>query len=216
MARRTCPACAMRYAGLVDPGCPVCEGVGVLGLHPVALAPVGLKPTDAAVVARAVELYLEAAAREAAGQLPLGDPRTEALAEAADRLRKARIVGPPLGVPDRDMAWIPLDPETRAVDAEAQKTAHLMGQPNKPQDVANLDADPVLYSPEDRPRALGLLPERSQNGYQSQLAKAADPVDALGPDTLTLAFERQNRDHGAQVIASAVNDIVMIRNRKDT
>lgn len=217
MARRTCPACSKRYAQLVTPDCPVCEGVGVLGLHPVALAPVGLKPTDPAVIARAVELYLEGAARAAADKIPPGDGagRRQALADAAERLRAARIVSPPVGVPERDSHWVPQYPEEKATtDGSAAKTAHLLGEHTGPTDTARLDAAPRLPGPDDRPRAMGQLPDTSMEGYPSHLAQAADPIDPLGPDHRALAFQRQNRDRRARVIAEAVDPIVDMRTRK--
>lgn len=216
MARRTCPACSKRYAQLVTPDCPVCEGVGVLGLHPVALAPVGLKPTDPAVVSRAVELYLEAAAAHAADTIPPGDGRgrRQALAAAAERLRTARIVGPPLGLPERDGHWTPEYPDEKVTtDKDAAKVAALHGQHPTPADGARVDAAPRIPDPDARPRAMGQLPDTSMEGYPSHLVQAADPIDPLGPDNQVLAFQRQNRDRRAQVIAQAVDPIVDMRTK---
>lgn len=55
MSARTCPACSRRYGGLIDAGCVVCAGDGVL-----QLADAGLHKNDPSVVALAVERYLEA------------------------------------------------------------------------------------------------------------------------------------------------------------
>lgn len=55
---RTCPACARREAGLIDPECIVCAGDGRLELGPLAL-----HRRTPQVVARAVEMNLEATAR---------------------------------------------------------------------------------------------------------------------------------------------------------
>lgn len=210
MARRTCPACARRYAGTVDPDCPVCEGVGVLALHPVALY-----RSDIPVVARAIELYLEASARDAANQLPLGEPRRNALAQAVTRLRKARVIDAPLGVADAEPTTNPTRPDTRPIDVEASRLAYQLGQPTRPADQANLDADPILYGIDDRPRATGLLPQVSAAGSPSFIAKAADPTDALGPDTRAMAYDRMATDRAAVVVAHAVDAAVNLQTRRE-
>lgn len=203
MARRTCPACPRRYAGLVDVDCVVCDGVGVIALHPVAL-----HRQDAAVVSRAVELYLEAAAREDANRLPLGDPRKTALAAAVARLRAARIIEAPLGVSEREQAHAPEGPERRIADSEAARVVSQLGGSVRPSDAANLDAAPVTYGIHDRPRASGLLPRVSAGGSPSAMAKAADPTDALGPDTRAEVYARMSLDRQAAVLAAAVDRVV--------
>ncbi len=199
MARRTCPACPKRYAGLVADDCPVCNGVGVIGLHPAALY-----RSDPAVVARAVDLFLESACREAAAvHAPGGTGRLEALAAAAQRLRDARVTTAPLGVAEGDAAYTPEYPATRVVDAYAARMSRELGQAVKPSDVANLDAAKVTHAADDRPRAHGLLPRTSAAGFPSQLAMAADPTDALGPDTRARVYAEQASDRSAGVLAHA-------------
>lgn len=90
MASRTCPVCQRRYAGLVDPECVVCSGVGVLSLGAAALHK---SPPEA--VARSIEVYLEAAARRAEQQLPIAD-RSPVLATAVAELRHAGVLADPL------------------------------------------------------------------------------------------------------------------------
>ena len=93
MASRTCPACQRRYAGLIDPECVICGGRGVLGLGAAAL-----HKQEPPAVARAIEVYLEAAARAAQQHLPIGDERREALAAAVDELRHGGLIADNLQV----------------------------------------------------------------------------------------------------------------------
>ncbi|WP_141658821.1 hypothetical protein [Carbonactinospora thermoautotrophica] len=207
--RRCCPACVRRYAALVAPDCPVCKGVGVLGLGAAAL-----HHYEPAVVARAVEFYLEAKAREAAEQLPLGAPRREALAAATDELRYAGVIADPLvsGDPARHRADAPEGTARRVTDAEAARLAYLTGATPSPVDQANLDRPPILYGPDDRPLARS-LPVVSAAGSPTFLARAADPADPLG-DTRAAVYERRARDWRANVVAAAVDRVRSIRTRR--
>lgn len=210
MTRRTCPVCPRRYAGLVDADCPVCQGVGVLALGAAALY-----RADAAAVARAVEFYLEAATREAAGQYPPGELRRDCLALAADRLRVAGLIGDPIGVADPEDHHDDTEgPARRIADYEAARLVAEVGGEVRPQDRANLDAEQVLYGPDDRPRAAGLLPRVSADGWPSQAAMAADPVDALGPSTRAQVYARQTKDRAATVLVAAVDRAVGIKARR--
>lgn len=212
MSCRTCPACARRYAGLVDPDCVVCDGVGVLALHPVAL-----HRSDPAVIARAVELYLEAGARQAAtGDEPAtyGLERTNALAAAVDQLRLARVIDNPPGVPTSGPSYVPEGVERRAYDSDAFRAAAHLGVIPRGVDAANLDAAPVVYDADARPRATGLLPQVSAAGHQGFLARAADPTDALGPDTRAEVYARQATDRAAHAVAAAVDPAASLRARQ--
>jgi hypothetical protein len=91
MAARTCPACQRRYAGLVDPDCVICRGAGVL-----RLGHAGLHKNDPAVVARAIEGYLEAYLRAVDQMLPIGNAKLEALANAVSELVHAGLILDPL------------------------------------------------------------------------------------------------------------------------
>lgn len=91
MAARTCPACQRRYAGLVDPECVICQGAGVLRLGPAAL-----HKNEPAVVARAIEGYLEAYLRSVDQMLPIGNPKLEALGNAVSELVHAGLLADPL------------------------------------------------------------------------------------------------------------------------
>lgn len=93
MPSRTCPACSRRYAGLIDPDCVICAGVGAL-----TLGAAGLHKNDPAVAARAVEIYLEVTARHALKSLPIGEPRMEALSAAVAELKHAGLLADSLTV----------------------------------------------------------------------------------------------------------------------
>jgi hypothetical protein len=208
-SRRTCPACSRRYAGLIDPDCVVCWGVGVVGLGPAAL-----HRCEPAVVARAIELHLEAASRAAAEDLPLGDARREALAAAVDELRVAGVIADPLahGAPANSRPDAPEGAARRVTDSEASRLAYLVGARPRPCDPANLDAEAIEYGLDDRPLARS-LPVVSAGGAPSFLAKAADPADPLG-DTRRQVYARNATDRRATVIAAAVARVPAIRARR--
>ena len=86
--------CQRRYAGLIDPACAVCDGIGVLNLGAPAL-----HKTEPAAVARSVEVYLESAARQA-DTLPITD-RLPALRAAVVELRHAGVIADRLTVRGR-------------------------------------------------------------------------------------------------------------------
>ncbi len=92
MASRTCPLCQRRYAGLVEPTCVVCDGVGVVGLGAPAL-----HKTAPEAVARSVEVYLESAAGKAIDTLPQSD-RLPALRAAVGELKHAGVIADRLAV----------------------------------------------------------------------------------------------------------------------
>lgn len=196
--RRVCPACQRRYAGLVAADCAVCQGLGVLNLGAAALA-----HYDAAPVARAVELYLEAHARRHRHELPLGQHR-QGLESAVDELRIAGVLAAPHegGTPAR--APIPTDAASaRVAELDSYRVARALGTPVTTIVVAALAAPPVDDLAQVRPRD-GRAPTGSANGHRSALATAADPLDPLGDDTAVIAATRYADTHRANVIAAAV------------
>lgn len=195
--RRTCPACSRRYAGLVTPDCPVCQGLGVLNLGAAAL-----HHYDPAPIARAVELYLETQARRTRHELPLGQHR-DTLATAVDELRLAGVLAHPsdgTGTPARTTP--PADAaSTRVAELDAYRVARALGTPVNTTVVAALAEGPVDLVGL-RPRD-GHPPTGSANGHRSALATIADPIDPLGPDTAELRATRYAHDHAGHVIAAA-------------
>ncbi|WP_053207970.1 hypothetical protein [Jiangella muralis] len=220
MPSRLCPACTRRYAALVDDHCPVCRGAGTIQLGAAALY-----RDEPAVVARSIEMYLEAASREAAAVLPPDDPQSSslgrryALAEAADELRRAGVIqADPDEISTETRAAMPPSPPSpegparRADDAEAAMLTHRTGRTPRPSDRANLDAAPTVYAATDRPLAR-TLPRVSAAGWPSALAKAADPVDPFG-STGRAALTRISRERRAGIIASAVDRALTIAARR--
>ena len=195
--RRTCPACSRRYAGLIAPDCPICQGLGVLTLGAAAL-----HHFEPAAVGRAVELYLEAKARQSRQELPLGQHR-QALESHVDELRVAGVLASTAdagGHPARS----PVPPDAssaRVAELDAYRATRQLGATP---DTAVLNAltSPDLPLDRARPRD-GRPPQASATGNPSALAAIADPIDPLGPDTGALTIQRHAHDHRARVIAAA-------------
>lgn len=196
--RRTCPACSRRYAGLIAPDCPVCQGLGVLTLGAGAL-----HHFEPAAVARAVELYLEAKARQSRQELPLGQHR-QALEAHVDELRVAGVLASTAdagGHPARPTP--PVDASSaRVAELDAYRATRQLGASPDPA-VLNALTAPELPLELARPRD-GRPPQASATGHPSAIATIADPIDPLGPNTGDLELERDTRTHRARVIAASV------------
>lgn len=199
-ARRTCPACARRYGGLIAEDCPICQGTGALALGAAALS-----QHTAPAVARAVELYLELKAQDA-GPLPAAE-RGDALEAAVLDLRSAGVLahGQDPTSPGR--------PGTNRPTAErdaTRYTAQLTGRPVLATVPAHLAAPtiPLLTARPDRVTA-----HASANGHRAHLARIADPIRPTGPDLLDLDAERRTVDHAARVIAGATAHLTRKRAR---
>jgi len=207
--RRTCPACSRRYGGLVDGTCPLCDGLGVLILGAAALT-----TQPAPVIARAVELYLEAHAHRYTSELPPGDARQQALEAARDDLRHTGVLSGPADV-TRPPGHVdtPPDPASPTV---AEHRAHTytrtaLRAPLQPRHLTALAAPPGDVV-DVKPRTG--LPVGSANGHRSALATIADPIDPLGPDAVTLDNARHIRDRYARVIVKAVERALTRHPRK--
>jgi hypothetical protein len=199
LPRRTCPACARRYAQLVAPDCPVCQGLGVLNLGPAATA----HHTPAAV-SRAVELYLEDTSRRTREELPLGQHR-DALELAVDDLRLAGVLASPhdpAGPAEHPPA--PRDRDAvRATELDAYRVARtVLATPVSVAAVTALAAPPVDQLEQLRPRD-GRPPSGSAAGSRSALATIADPIDPLGEDTAVIEATRYADSHAARVLSAA-------------
>jgi hypothetical protein len=175
---RCCPACARRAGGLVPPECPVCGGLGVLELGRAALARYGPQ-----VTARAVEISLESAARFALADAGMTvESCRKALIAGVARLRAAGVLaGDTVGLrPLVPAQWEPVDESvTRTLDAPA-----------------------LQWAVDDRPVAAAAV-GFSAAGYISRLARAADPLDLMGPSTTQTATSRQAVDRAATQLAAA-------------
>lgn len=209
-ARRTCPACSRRYAGLVAPDCPVCQGIGTLTLGPPIL---NALPPQAA--ARAIELRLEQVARQTQATYPIGHPaHAETLEQTVRDLTYRGCLADPLltpSAPVHDAA-----PSHHAV-VRAIASGHRPEQvwdqlatnfdkipgPEAARHIHALDAPPTIHGRDDRPHANGQLPRVSTNGSHSSMAQATDPWHPLETTTHELATQRQQWEHQAQAAARA-------------
>lgn len=204
--RRVCPACSRRYAGLIAPDCAVCCGIGSLGLGAAALA-----QAEPNAVARAIELYLEHKARAARAH-PNRDHR--GLLEAAvHELRTAGVLTS-LSQPDtpaRHRTHGALA-DSLAETAAARLSATLGARPTPATHAA---LSPVNTIPLAQARHHGApFPHASANGHTAALCVAADPIDPLGPDTATLAGDRDRDEHRALVLAAACAQLATRKTRR--
>lgn len=206
--RRVCPACARRYAGLIESACVICQGLGVLALGAAALA-----HYEPAAVSRAVELYLEARAQRTQAELPLGH-RPAALSAAVDELRLAGVLASTAdaaGTPARTTGP-PDAASARVTELDAYRAAHALGTPATPRVLNALRAPKVTDLTEARPRD-GRIPTASRTGDRSALATIADPIDPLGPDTDAILAARVATGYRAKVIATAVPTVTRRRQK---
>lgn len=206
--RRTCPACARRYAGLIAADCPVCSGLGVLTLGAAAL-----HHHEAPAVARAVELYLEHHAGRTADTLPLGQHRP-ALRAAVDELRVAGVLASSADATgERAHQPRTVVSPPRVVELDAHRLAKQLGAATT---ITLLEALKAGPGPLARARPSYLADPAtwtSANGHRAHLSRVADPVDPLGPDGQELEHTRGAHTHAATVIAAAVPTVVRRRTR---
>lgn len=201
--KRTCPACSTRYAGLVDPLCVICGGVGTLTLGDAALS-----IYEPEIVAQAVAIALEAVARKADETLTIGDDRAAPVREAVADLVEAGVISapdPPAPKPRR--------PRNRPRKRDDAGRYVLEAQPSKlaeecvqvtidDLDARLINADPYRYTEDDRPNARG-LPLLSANGHPSHLARITDPEEP-GNSTMATVRARQRERLHARALLSAV------------
>lgn len=140
-----CPACAQRYAGVVDPNCPVCRGLGTLVLD----QPDGTNEHPK-TVARAVTLYLETVL----GDIHLANTAPHvwhALRIAADTLVDCRLIRrlPEAHEPSRPAPWQPTNPD---LDLNAALLVHELTEPDTTSSV-DLEAATARHPAGARPAA---------------------------------------------------------------
>ena len=206
--RRTCPACARRYAGLVAPDCPICQGLGVLSLGAAATA-----THTPAAVSRAIELYLETHAARQRNELPLGLHR-DALADAVDELRLAGVLSSPHDPADTNThPTAPTSPDAiRPIELDAYRYARTtLNTTITTTAIHALAAPPTTDLTTVRPR--NGPPTGSANGHTSALATTADPIDPLSVDTAVITADRYADHYRARVIAEAIPHTLTARRK---
>lgn len=190
-----CPGCARRYAGVIDADCPICDGIGVLPLGRPALA---IAPPQA--VARAVQLILEDAARQAAHRPQPERPEAVATAILEARHRGLLHHGPTGGAPARSA------PDELPPSSHDQTAAHLTLTAGHNPNPGLLDHPPAPDGPA-RARPQRHLPAvLSLNGHAGHLARTVDPILDLGPDTTAHAATRTAHEWRARVLATTVKE----------
>ena len=212
--RRVCPACSRRTAELVAPDCSICEGHGVIILHPAALS-----VYDPAVVSEAVALSLEAVARGIDSSFSLSDDRRGKLRDCVGELLAAQIIArhSDEAVPGQVATYQSPAPAI-AVRPRTSRRAAVCGQimfgetpqmvaeivikePVKQYDTTVLNALPHVYSTGERPLMRG-LPVLSAAGHPSHLARIEDPQDAYTATSKELQ-QRKTRTRQARALAAA-------------
>lgn len=195
MTRRTCPACARRYGGLIDGDCPVCAGVGSLSLGPPALA-----SNEPSAIARAVEIYLESAGLSA---LRLDAPERRERIEAA--VRELQIAG--VLAMSGDTAYYPREwpsgPIAESVaEIRAIRLTRALGIIVTPTVLSGLAAGNVIPLSAARRRG-DPWPRASANGSRSALLRVCDAIDPLGDNVAALQIRRDSAEIRAQILAEA-------------
>ena len=218
MNRIVCPACARRAAEIVTLDCPVCAGDGVLHLHPAAVDLYSVP-----VVAEAVRIALEAAARTIDDGTLLSFPQADLLADKVSDLVTGRLIyfpepasaqapvlAPvvPLRRSRRKLQPAPDQPILTAFLEPVDLAAELGGTPL---DAVLINAEPIQYGIDDKPLMRG-LPVVSANGHPSSLARICDPVDQL-VSTRSVVTSNQTVARQANVLVTALPKAVKRRRK---
>ncbi|WP_427017853.1 hypothetical protein ACQCSX_04360 [Pseudarthrobacter sp. P1] len=211
--KRVCTACSRRAGELINPDCPICDGNGYLQLHPAALT-----IYDPVTVSLAVDVALEAVARDIDAGSTLTDPQAELLAARMIDLETAGLIR---RNPTPAAQHGPGNVRTlRRRQCAGQATLAEVATPTQlaldldpaPHDDALIHAAPFNYAEDDRPMMRG-LPVLSANGHPSSLARITDPVDQL---TGTRTRHRDGTKHArqAQILVAAIPTTLRKKNRK--
>lgn len=204
MITRCCPACAKRHSQLISSNCPVCNGYGTITLGQAALS-----LHEPATVATAVEIAVEAVARQVDTTMTLSDDRHAPLRAAITMLTDAGIVEHPGA---RKTAHKPrhlhlVVDNTTAVEAAATYVPTVT-----PLDAVLTLAPAHQYDEHDRPNARG-LPILSAAGHPSHTARIVDPMTP-GNDTAETFRERRAQQRSAQILVEAAPKVVSLKARK--
>lgn len=211
MRKRACPACAARYAQLIDPDCPVCRGAGTLVLGAAALS---MYPPE--VVSMAVSLALEAVARVTDQRLTLSEDRTGPVREAVAQLVAGGALARPEPPAPRPTTVLPRrrDDQGRYTfeTDPAALAEEYVDQPVLPFDLAVTTAGRYNYLEEDRPNARG-LPLLSANGDPSHLARICDPEEPGAATWSKVRQQRRDLSH-AEALRAAVPEAARLRTHR--
>jgi len=211
--RRICPACSTRTQQVIDPACIICHGQGHITLGAAALA-----IYEADVVAEAVAITLEAAAREADLALSLSDDKVAPVVDALAVMAAAGIIQhapalPGHGATVTNIKTAPSRRRTpRPLTAGEQLCFDFTGLWPEPQDRRVIAAANHIYSEHDRPHARG-LPTMSAAGHPSHLARILDPAEP-GTNTRAEARTRRHNHQHAQALIEAGHTAAKRRTRK--
>lgn len=204
MITRCCPACSKRHSQLISSNCPVCKGFGTVTLGAAALS-----LHEPATVATAVEIAIEAVARQIDTNLTLSDDRHAPLREAMVMLTDAGIVdhAGTRKTSHRTRHLRLVVDDSIAVDAAATYVPTVTHR-----DAVLALAPAYDYSPEERPNARG-LPIMSAAGHPSHTARIADPMTP-GNDTAATHRTRQLQARAAGILVEAAPKVVSLKARK--
>lgn len=198
MTKRLCPACAIRRGQLIAPDCPICHGQGLLTLGPAALSICAPE-----IVAVAVTLAVESAARETDQKSTLSDDRVLPLSKVVELLERAGLLASKRS-PTHSFHATPGSPETMAYSVTGIEPIKL--------DQILSEAPAFRYRETDRPNARG-LPVLSAEGFPSHLARIVDPAPA-GAETRDAVRARNTREVKARVLLAAAPEALEIKNKR--
>lgn len=194
-SRQICPACRHRENGVIETTCIVCDGIGIIYLADAALT---IYPAQ--VVAEAVTITLEAAARLGDTETSLTDDRLKPVRAALIELRDA-------GILDAETTTLTRALASKAGAAHPAKAlaVEVLQEPILTIDTVLPFAKPHEYEWTDRPGARG-LPVLSRAGHPSSLARLTDPADPFA-DTATTVRQRHRKRREAHDLAEAVRQV---------
>lgn len=205
MITRCCPACSKRHAQLVSSNCPVCGGYGTVTLGAAALS-----LHEPATVALAVEISIEAVARQVDQSMTLSDDRSGPIRDAITLLTDAGVIehaGTRRTTHKVRHLRLVTD-DTVAVDAAAEFVPTV-----RPVDAILALAPAYEYADHERPNARG-LPVMSAAGHPSHTARITDPMTP-GNDTAATARQRRQQARSAAILVEAAPKVIQIKARAE-
>lgn len=194
-SRQLCPACSYRENHLIDTDCIVCDGIGILYLGDAALT---CYPAE--IVAQAVTITLEAAARLGDTAGTLSDDRQAKLREALTRLRTAGILDAETTTLSRAMAS-----KTGTGRPAVALASEIIQDPIIGLDELLPQAQRFHYDEQDKPGRRG-TPLLSADGHPSHLARVCDPRDPT-METGEDVRRRRRKTRQATVLSHAAHEL---------